>query len=353
MFTGEPGPTIVGGASAVAFDDRVRALEPLRLARRQTEFVVTVALHGGYCLQRQYDAFVSRPHGQVACNFFDRLMEERLATRIQMARHRGYIYHLHAKGLYRALGQEDNRNRRSASAAQIARKLMVLDYVLATDSREWLATEQDKVAALTNRLKVPAVDLPQRHFRSRNGSRTPTDRYFLNKLPIRVCDGDSRVEFAYLVLDKSGAGFETFLKDHARLFRGLRSSTIICICPRDFDGLPACRRVFPGAVETMITSGHGEFDRDDLQWFFRKRPDVDRNDLRAFSIADLDRYRELRNQFATEEFEQLFRSWQALGDVALIDDERRRDSSPVPQVNMVEYTLPFAYEQFGSWPGLA
>ena len=353
MLNGELGSTILGVAGAIAFEERIRRLEPLRLARRQTEFVVTVALHGGYCLQRQYDAFVSRSHGQVACDFFDRLIAERLATRIQIARHRGYIYHLRAKGLYRALGQEDNRNRRSTSAAQIARKLMVLDYVLATESREWLATEQDKVAVLTNRLKVPALDLPQRHFRSRDRSRAPTDRYFLNKLPIRVRDGDSRVEFVYLVLDKSGAGLETFLKDHARLLRRLRCSTIICICSREFDGLPACRRVFPRALETMLTSGNIEFDRDDLQWFFRKRPEVDRNDLRAFSIADLDRYRELREQFATEEFERLFRSWQALGDGALIDDERRRDNSPPPQVNMVEYTLPFAYEQFGSWPGLA
>ena len=121
----------------VSFDERVRALAPLRLSSVQTEFIVTVALHGGYCLQRQYDAFVGHRHGQVASDFFSRLLSSRLATRIQVARHRGFIYHLHAKPLYRALHQVDNRNRRRASSAYIARKLMVLDYVLATQPRAW------------------------------------------------------------------------------------------------------------------------------------------------------------------------------------------------------------------------
>jgi hypothetical protein len=34
-------------------DARVRALDPWRLTPRQARFVVTVALHSGYCLRRQ------------------------------------------------------------------------------------------------------------------------------------------------------------------------------------------------------------------------------------------------------------------------------------------------------------
>lgn len=173
-----------GGTAVMTFEERVRAIESIGLPRRQTEFLVTVALHGGYCLQRQYDAFVGRRHGQVACDFFERLVTSRLATRLQLARHRGFIYHLHAKGLYRMLGQVDNRNRRRASAAHIARKLMVLDYVLATPSRHWLATEHDKVGVLTTRFAIPAEELPQRRYLSRGDRRAPTSRYFVHKLPM-------------------------------------------------------------------------------------------------------------------------------------------------------------------------
>ena len=41
----------------MTFDDRVRALEPLGFSERQTRFLVTVALHSGFCLRRHYMAF--------------------------------------------------------------------------------------------------------------------------------------------------------------------------------------------------------------------------------------------------------------------------------------------------------
>ena len=75
---------------------------------------------------------------------------------------RGHVYHLHAKSLYRALAQRDNRNRRQVSPAVIARKLMVLDYVLTVPDAEWYATEEDKVALFTRELGIPIGDLPQR-----------------------------------------------------------------------------------------------------------------------------------------------------------------------------------------------
>jgi hypothetical protein len=346
-------PATVSGPGAITFEERVQMLAPIGLPRRQTEFVVTVALNGGYCLQRQYDAFVGRRHGQVASDLFDRLITQRLATRVRLARHRGYIYHLHAKGLYRALGQEDNRNRRRASAAQIARKLMVLDYVIAAPNREWLATEHDKVVALTTRFNVPMVDLPRRRYRSRGDRLAPTYRYFVNKLPIAMADGELAVEFVYLVLDKSGAGFETFLHDHARLLGRLSVSTIVAICPRQLDGLPACRQVFRQRLSTTMALASGQLNREDLRWFFRAHLAIDRNDLRSLSVADLNRYRELRTHLATPAVERLFVAWQALGDSALANIDGQQIEAPASQVRLAEYTLPFGYEQFGSMPGLA
>jgi hypothetical protein len=37
----------------MTFDERVTALAPLGFTPRQTRFLVTAALHGGYCLRRQ------------------------------------------------------------------------------------------------------------------------------------------------------------------------------------------------------------------------------------------------------------------------------------------------------------
>ena len=42
------------GAALMTFDERVRALAPLGFSERQTRFLVTVALHSGFCLRRHY-----------------------------------------------------------------------------------------------------------------------------------------------------------------------------------------------------------------------------------------------------------------------------------------------------------
>ena len=337
----------------MTFDERVCALQGIGLPRRQTEFLVTVALHGGYCLQRQYDAFTGRAHGQIASDFFDRLVSWRLATRVQFARHRGAIYHLHAKALYRAIGQADNRNRRQAASAHIARKLMVLDYVLATRARQWLATEQDKVALFTTRFGLDAIDLPQRRYTSGHDRDPSTCRYFVHKLPVAVVDAEGSVEFVYLVLDDSGAGFETFLSDHLRLLSRLDAWTVVAVCPSHIDGLAACRRVFARTFPATVSGPSAPPNREELRWFFRARDLIERNDLRDLSVPDLNRFRDLRQRLPPASIERLYASWQRLGDAVLATEERDRLSPRSPRERLVEYTLPFRYEQFGSWPGLA
>ena len=112
----------------MTFDERVRALALLGFSERQTRFLVTAALHGGFCLRRQYVKFAGLKYGAGVRDFLDRLVVRKLATRFAFRRDRGHVYHLHASAIYDPIGQPDNRNRRSASAALIARKLMVLGY---------------------------------------------------------------------------------------------------------------------------------------------------------------------------------------------------------------------------------
>src|SRR6266849_3871090 len=102
--------------------ERVLALEPLGLTPRQARFVMTVALHGGYCLRRQYLTFAGVRYGKNVRDFLDTLVDRRVAERFSYQPNRGYVYHIRAKSLYRRLEQEDNRNRRHVSPAFIARK---------------------------------------------------------------------------------------------------------------------------------------------------------------------------------------------------------------------------------------
>jgi hypothetical protein len=340
----------------MTFADRVAALAPLGLPPRQTAFVATVALHGGYCLRRQFDTFVGcRRGGMVGRSLFATLVDRGLATTIRYRGDAGCVYHLHAKPLYRALNQDDNRNRRVVSPASIARKLMVLDYVLSQPSADWLATEQDKVEWFKACGVVPA-DLPQRQYSSRKGSRKgarpDTTRYFVNKQPIGVLPTRDRVVFVHLVKDETGRHFEQFLNDHVRLLSRVAAWTIVLVCPPHLrNGLKESAEVFDRMFlhQRPVASIVGH---DDLIWFFRARSAVERRDLREFSVADLDRYRDQQRVLTTAEVERLYAEWQRIGDAALAQADRAVAFADL-RARLVVHELPWRYHQFGALPGVA
>ena len=134
----------------MTFEDRVVALEPLGFTPRQTRFIVLVALHSGYCLRRQYATFAGIRYGKNVRDFLDDLVARGFAARFTQRADRGHLYHLHARSLYQALGQAENRNRRAASAALIARKIMVLDYVLSQPEVACASTCQANVNVTTH-----------------------------------------------------------------------------------------------------------------------------------------------------------------------------------------------------------
>ena len=102
----------------MTLDERVHALAPLGLTPRQTRFLVTVALHSGYCLRRQYAAFAGVRYGKNVRHFLDGLVATGVASRTRFRADRGHVYHLHARPLYRAIGLE--RHPASGSTASPA-----------------------------------------------------------------------------------------------------------------------------------------------------------------------------------------------------------------------------------------
>jgi hypothetical protein len=55
---------------------------------------------------------------------------------------------LFSKPFYKAIGEEDNRNRRERRVFTIKNKLMCLDFVLANRRHRFLATESEKLESL-------------------------------------------------------------------------------------------------------------------------------------------------------------------------------------------------------------
>jgi hypothetical protein len=363
----------------VTLDDRVTALAFLGLTPRQTRFVATVALHGGYFLRRQYASFVGLvSRGRAVADFLNPLVHSRVMTRVAYRRGRGFVYHLRAKRIYQAIEQDDNRNRH-VSPALIARKVMLLDVVLAHPDLTWLATEQDKVALFTDRFHVPVADLPQRNFvvtsRARSVSGSPADpfttRYFVNKWPIFLRgEGDTaRVNFVALIVESTGQAFQHFLQNHIPLLRHLPAWTVLAACPAGLAGLAPCRVVFDRAFSSHpISRGEGAHAlAPDLARYFQTRRALETGAVASVSIADLDHYREARTRLLGPAVEHAYARWriqprawpEAAADVPADSTVRPspstspahgRDTAGGGELQL--YPLPFTYRQFGDFAGV-
>jgi len=328
-------------------EERVQAVQGLGFLPRQARFLMTVALHSGYCLRRHYMTFTGTQNGKNVQRFLEGLVARRLAVRLTYRPDRGHVYHLHHWSLYRALGHEENRNRRRVAAALIARKLMLLDVVLSAPDVEWIATEADKVALFTERFHVQLEDLPRRTFVSR-GANPRTTRYFIHKLPIALVGDPPVVHLVYLATDGGTVRFEWFLREHARLLSALPAWVVVVAHPSRVCATPVWDAVFCRFVsgDDAVT---GERVRD-LERYFVARKAVEQNELARLSVADLQTFRATRLSFAEPRIEALFSRWVASGETRL--DPSLLTGPVASEGHLVVQPLGHTYEQFGAYAGM-
>ena len=115
---------------------------------RQARFLVTVMLHSGVFVERQYCAFAGIVHGQKTHDFIEQLVSARVrAARSGPARSiAGGSITSTTSALYAAIGEPDNRNRKQAPLGRMVERLMVLDAVLDDRNLRGLAPKPTSVA---------------------------------------------------------------------------------------------------------------------------------------------------------------------------------------------------------------
>jgi hypothetical protein len=109
--------------------ERINALQSLGYNEREAAFLCLAALHSGYFFRRQYHAFAGVETGKASLLLEEKLTERRHAKVISFA-YGTQLYHLCSRPFYEALGESNNRHRRSRAPLSIKAKLMGLDYVL-------------------------------------------------------------------------------------------------------------------------------------------------------------------------------------------------------------------------------
>lgn len=292
----------------MTFAERVDRVGRLGYTERQASFLVTVMLHAGVCLERQYCTAAQLVHGQKTRDFFQALVRHRHATPYPCARRGAHVYHLHAKPLYEQIGEPDSRHRRPVALSRAVERLMVLDAVLAERQVTWLATEHDKLAHFTVTTRLAREQLPQLVFRS---DTSQTVRHFPDKLPIGIsADGRTHL-FLYGVHRSTPGDFRVFLFRHAPLLRTLPRWTIrLLIPPHLEEAAPTYQR----ACEEELAVRLAPSTVEELRWFFDQR----RNAPESGTPADAERYRRARRVFGAPRYRVLYRQWLTAGD-QLID----------------------------------
>ena len=286
------------------FDDRVKAISQFGYTERQARFLVTVMLHSGVCLPRQYAEFAGTAYGHKVSKFFDKLARRQHATVCDCLHNRAQLYHKH-HALYRAIDQPHSRNRRPVSARQVIERLIRLDGVVLFPELAYLATEEEKVAFCS--MMAPALPrerLPHITIGQRSSQRV---RLFPEDQPIAVTS-TGRVVFTYVVSAGHVEEFRAFVQRHADPLRALSGWTLRLVFPKQIAGSIAA---FEGAVQHELTSTLGPETLTELKWYFKKRRSTPTPRVLSFEDDEFWRH---QAAFDTPRFRQLYRRWLSDGD---------------------------------------
>jgi hypothetical protein len=306
--------------------DEAHKLQPFGYTAREADFIALAALHAGYFLRRQFRL----KRGKAADLLCRKVLAYGHATATVYAGNT-HLYHLHAKPLYAALGQVDNRHRRPKDPFYLRAKVMGLDYVLAHPGYRFLPTEQDKIAYFCDERGLSRLVLPSKIYSGQD--KTQTTRYFVDKYPIRIDPATGTVAFCYI---DDGVytppGFATWLGQYAPLIRALGAAELIYIATSGAAVGPA-RREFakrfgtaPGALPPELVA------------FFAQRRDFEKNGLGGRSQGVLDDYRRQSRRYADGLFEEQYAAWKTGQELV---------KAPLP-VTFSNYVLPFSYAFFGT-----
>lgn len=291
----------------MTFADQVESVCAHGFTQRQSEFLVTVMLHSGVCMDRHYCAFARIPHGRKSYEFFRGLVRDRYATAYTCAHGRAQIYHVQHKPLYVAIGDPDNRFRRPVPVARAVERLMLLDSVLASSDTTWLATERDKLAHFGVLLhsRIDRAELPHLTFRS---GIKETVRFFPDKLPIGL-QPDGRYVFTYLLNRQVPVDFRAFLHRHAPLLKALPLWSVRLLVPSH---LSAAIGTYEAAWREEILSPLRPSTADELRWYFEQRRQIE-GAVSGLSDQENSRFEKARQAFSAPRFRVLYRSWTTHG----------------------------------------
>lgn len=323
-------------------DDRVKAVVEFGFTERQARFLLTVMLHSGVCLQRQYAAFAGIVHGQKTRKFFNKLVGRGYATAYRCRHNRGHVYHVHHKPLYRAIDETDSRHRRPLSPARVVDNLTLLDALLSSPSVVWLATEEEKQAHLSGLAGI-GVDEAARVTRCDAGPRAI--RSARQRMPIGV-DVTGRWVFVYAASGGPLDDLHWLLQQHAGLLAALPAWTVRIVSPHNLAWLQSR---YEEHIRHELVSPHPRLVNQ-LRWYFKQRQ---AKTAEGKPVDDQEAYDEAHFAFRAARYQVLFDRWLREGDAAFeaVSSPATADAINRGAGRIEHHVLPFSYRHLSPLVG--
>ena len=246
----------------MTFDERVKAVSEFGFTTRQARFLVTVMLHGGICVPRQYARFAGIAYGHKVNLFFDKLVSTRYAVRCRCVHNRAAVYHVRHQPLYRAIREPHSRNRKPVPASCLGERVMLLDAVILHPELEWLATATDKVAYFSSAALSDVKRWPQRAVAG-------TRRYFPDHLPIGVSPA-GRLVFVFLASTPVADDLKAFLRRHVDLLQDVPDWTVRLVMPQHLAAVrSSLEAVARSQLSGALASGENRIESEVLPLSYR------------------------------------------------------------------------------------
>jgi hypothetical protein len=301
----------------------------------EARFLYIAATHSGYFTVRQFLEFARAKSGKRSACFVEKLIELGHASAQRYTR-KSFVYHIHSRRLYAAIGKDCLRHRREHELDHIKTQLLALGFILIDPENDYFETANRKRQYFTETLKLDSALFIS------DASRKPIT--FSDGFPVfLVCPSlKSLPVVTFTYVDSGHWNLEPYiahLRSYRPLFQQLPSFQFIYISTST--RLPGeARELF-----SLLIKGEG---LPDLLRYFDVQTKWNRKQYGQVTDADLIFRNEAKKRFTGPRFETLYRLWsrnQLPGDVV------RQETTFLPASERIRFqtiTVPGHETVFGN-----
>jgi hypothetical protein len=145
--------------------ERITNLTVFGYTEREARFMCRAALHSGYFVRRQFLTFSQCERGRADYALTAKATAARHVKEL-VFRQKRRVYSFCSKPFFEAIGDVDNRNRRTHEIPTIKSRLIGFDFVLSNPAIDYLSTEAEKVRFFGDRLGIGFEHFPTKRYHS-------------------------------------------------------------------------------------------------------------------------------------------------------------------------------------------